>query len=100
MRRQIKEAHDVLLRVSNSEQEADLRLREIKEAAGLTEDENGVSKPTCLEERGYGRCILIAALGILSCTDMAQRLSAPQYSEVLLVIGLTWSIQRKKKPLG
>jgi hypothetical protein len=52
-----------------------------KEAAGLTEDENGVSKPTCLEERGYGRCILIASLGILSCTDMPQRLSAPQYSE-------------------
>ncbi|KAJ4766875.1 Major facilitator superfamily protein [Rhynchospora pubera] len=76
MQGRVKEARDVLLLVTNSEQEADLRLQEIKEAAGITEDENGVTKPSN-PSRGEGvwkelllrpspsvRRILIAALGI------------------------------------
>lgn len=76
MQSRLKEAHDVLLRVSNSEQEANLRLQEIKEAAGITVDEHSVSK-LMNPSKGEGvwkelllrpspsvRRILIAALGI------------------------------------
>lgn len=76
MQSRLKEAHDVLLRVSNSEQEANLRLQEIKEAAGITVDEHGepklmnpskgegVWKELLLRPSPSVRRILIAALGI------------------------------------
>ncbi|KAJ3673995.1 hypothetical protein LUZ60_005987 [Juncus effusus] len=76
MQNRSNEAHAVLKRVCNSEHEADLRLQEIKQAAGIVEDENGISKPT-IPSKGEGvwkdlllhptkpvRRILIAAIGI------------------------------------
>ncbi|XP_072978910.1 probable polyol transporter 6 [Typha angustifolia] len=77
MQGRIKEAKRVLLRVSNTPNEAELRLKEIKKAAGIADDHNedvviltksshgeGVWKELLLRPTPPVRRILIAAIGI------------------------------------
>ncbi|URD72864.1 hypothetical protein MUK42_09237 [Musa troglodytarum] len=67
MQGRLRDAREVLLRVSNTKEEAELRLREIKAAAGVDEsctDDVGVWKELLLRPTPAVRRILIASLGI------------------------------------